>query len=232
MISKFHRNFFCCLSLTNCLISKLRLPYIGVISAIVQWQEFVNSWTSLTPGGGQRQFSRGPPPPVCQNPSLRKQFSSANSFGQPSPNHRPRFSPPPVSRRQEDHIGGGTTGRCRTNLLDNISDDPKKVDFLNQVTKDILHKGYFTEKAIKRALESQLIKANNSSEVSLTSAEKSELVGQLKQQFGLDQSSSSKTRSSRASAVLEKRSSSDSSSLMSNSNNNKPSCIIINRVGN
>ena len=143
----------------------------------------------------------------------------------------PRFSPPPVSRRQEGHIGGGTTG-CRTNFLDNISDDPKKVDFLNQVTKDILHKGYFTEKAIKRALESQLIAANNSSEISLTSAEKSELVGQLKQQFGLDQSSSSKTRSSRASAVLEKRSSSDSSSLMSNINNNKPSCIIINRVGN
>ena len=97
-----------------------------------------------------------------------------------------------------------------------------------------MRKGYFTEKAIKRALESQLIAANNSnsSTVSLTSAEKSELVGQLKQQFGLDQSSSSKTRSSRASAVLEKRSSSDSSSLMSNINNNKPSCIMINRVGN
>ena len=36
MTCQFHRKFFCCLSLTNYLFSKLRLPYIGVISAIVK----------------------------------------------------------------------------------------------------------------------------------------------------------------------------------------------------
>ena len=34
------QNFFCCLSLTNYLISKLQLPYIGIISAIVKYLGF------------------------------------------------------------------------------------------------------------------------------------------------------------------------------------------------
>ena len=36
------QKIICCLSLTNHLISKLRLPYIGFISAIVHWQNIPN----------------------------------------------------------------------------------------------------------------------------------------------------------------------------------------------
>ena len=76
------------------------------------------------------RLSKGPPPPVCQNPSLRKQFSA--SFG---PNRR--FSPP--RRNVPAKISSAGQGN---NLLD-VS-DPQKVDFLNRVTKDILSKGCFT----------------------------------------------------------------------------------------
>ena len=39
MTQSISQKFFCCLSLTNYLISKLRLPYIGVIFAIVESRE-------------------------------------------------------------------------------------------------------------------------------------------------------------------------------------------------
>ena len=70
------------------------------------------------------------------------------------------------------------------------------------MTKDILSKGCFTEKAIKRALESQLV-AGYSSE--LSTSEKTKLVVQLKQLFGLEKDN----RSLR----IKQNSISDSSSL-------------------
>ena len=151
------------------------------------------------------RLSRGPPPPVCQNPSLRKQYGNLTKFS--SPSRRP--PEPEMTNAQR-----GTRLRSSfTNVFD-VS-DPKKVDFVNEVTKDILRRGHFTEKAIKRALESQLIASSNRGTTTLTSAEKTELVGQLKKQFGIDKSSNSNS-----SRVVIQRSLSDSSSFESNTKTN------------
>ena len=127
------------------------------------------------------RLSRGPPPPVCQNPSLRKQFSA--SFG-----HNRKFSPP-TSRRQRPVTAGAMRAapKDQPQAFVHIS-DTKKVEFLNQVTQEILRRGNFTEKAIKRVLDTQL----NEQVASLSIGEKTDLVNKLKEQFGLGEKNSVK----------------------------------------
>ena len=87
--------------------------------------------------------------------------------------------------------------------------DTKKVEFLNQVTKEILSRGKFTEKAIKRALESQL---NNSHLIqNVTMTEKTALINKLKMDLGLEQRPSS----SHSKTILRQRSSNSESSTSS-----------------
>lgn len=121
----------------------------------------------------QGRLSRGPPPPVCQNPALRKQF---NRFSPPtSRTRRPTTSIPPD----------------RTGLVD--VHDTKKVEFLNIVTREILRRGHFTEKGIKRALESQLCCHNITA---LSVAQKTDLINRLKENFGLAEQKQHKNFSS------------------------------------
>ena len=166
------------------------------------------------PFGGKGGLSRGPPPPVCQNPSLRKQFS-ASSFG---PNRR--FSPTRKAMPVYSH--SRISGPPCNNIVD--TSNPQKVDFLNTVTKDILRKGCFTEKGIKRALESHLIAGHS---VTLTTTEKAELVGQLKQHLGLDDNNQRSTRPPPPSTPP-KTSNSDSSSSIKSS----PTNIIVKKKKN
>ncbi len=148
-----------------------------------------------------RLHSRGgPPPPVCQNPSLRKQFSATFA------NHQrwPRTAP----TRQ----ASSNSKACNNHIVD--ASDTSKVDFLHQVTQEILSRGHFTEKAIKRALESHL---NNQNSYNLSHSEKSDLVNKLKENFGLlDTAKSSFKRPlfkmSKASPALGQRSTGSESS--------------------
>ena len=87
-----------------------------------------------------------------------------------------------------------------------------KVEFLNQVTKEILARGNFTEKAIKRALESQL-NSNGHVIQRVTLTEKTALVNKLKADLGIERPSSS----SRPSAAARQRSSNSESSSTSTS---------------
>lgn len=130
------------------------------------------------------RLSRGPPPPVCQNPSLRKQFN--------------RFSPS-SSRPVRPTV---TMSSDKAGLVD--VNDTNKVEFLNLVTREILRRGHFTEKGIKRALESQLCNHNMTA---LSVTQKTDLINKLKENFGLtDQKQHKKLSSS-----LDSRSSSHSS---------------------
>ena len=110
--------------------------------------------------------------------------------------------------------GNNPIPRPKTNpVLNHIVDraDTDKVEFLNKVTREILRKGVFSEKAIKRALDSQCcLHAKNET---ITVNDKVALTAKLKEDLGLIEKSHQK-RTSMA------RSTSESSSLSSINNPN------------
>ena len=150
------------------------------------------------------RFSRGPPPPVCQNPSLRKQFSA--SFG--------KITHPKISNATRQRPASAATfhmSKSRNHLVD-VSDG-QKVEFLHQVTKEILQRGHFTERAIKRALESQM----TATRTPLSLSEKAELVRKLKERLGLlENHGDSQKPSMIRSKIIRGSTTSDSSSIESN----------------
>ena len=71
--------------------------------------------------------------------------------------------------------------RCSKNL-EMKEDDHAKIDFLNQVTREILTRGLYTEKAILKAVEGQMDRQTN-----LSLKQKADMVQKLKLNLGLDQ---------------------------------------------
>ena len=96
-----------------------------------------------------------------------------------------------------------------------------KVEFLNRVTKEILIRGKYTDKAIKRALESQLNNSGNSHLLlanTVTLSEKSALINKLKIDLGLvqqEQQPSVNASGGGGKTVLRQRSSNSESSTSS-----------------
>jgi hypothetical protein len=142
--------------------------------------------------GGRGPHHRGPPPPVSQNPSRRKQFLSS-------------LGTTPSNRRYTPRALPGMTKKPISHIVELA--DTAKVDFLNIVTREILSRGVFTDKAIKRALESSLNNVQNN----VTMTEKSSLLAKLKQDLGLERPTSSKPLMSKF-AANPRRSTSESSS--------------------
>ena len=106
----------------------------------------------------------------------RKQI--LNSLGTPTPSSR-RYNVPRYPNPGNDITNNKSPIR---HIVDQTETD--KVEFLNQVTKEILSRGMYTDKAIKRALESQLNVSHLVQNVTLT--EKTRLINKLKMDLGLE----------------------------------------------
>ncbi len=126
---------------------------------------------------------------ITNNLSKRKQF--LNSLGttvRPTKGRHPKrpyvTTPTRTAVAGNKRNIGNRFSSASSTLADSIVNDPAKIDFLNKVTKDVLNRGVFTDKAIRRALENQL--TNHRIATSLSVMEKSSLLSKLRQDFGID----------------------------------------------
>ena len=120
----------------------------------------------------------------------REPTPDANNHLQPRLIHSrlkgPRASTSSTPKKQLGSLHSGSkkgTTIIRKSLEMNEYDS-HKVDFLNQVTREILSRGLYTEKAILKAVEGQMDRET----ANLSLKQKSDMVQKLKLDLGLDQS--------------------------------------------
>merc|ERR1719510_209425 len=136
----------------------------------------------------------------------------------PAATHHRREKYVENSRSPNDRRGINKSSPIR-HIVDQTETD--KVEFLNRVTKEILIRGKYTDKAIKRALESQLNNSGNSHLLlanTVTLSEKSALINKLKIDLGLvqqEQQPSGNNSGGGGKTVLRQRSSNSESSTSS-----------------
>ena len=146
-------------------------------------------------------------PPKIMIPQSRARNSSRNNSGH---THTSKLrnnlaflnNPPATHHRREKYVQNNNSSRSpndrrrginnKSSPIRHIVDQTEtdKVEFLNRVTKEILIRGKYTDKAIKRALESQLNNSSNSHLLlanTVTLSEKTALINKLKIDLGLVQ---------------------------------------------
>ena len=116
----------------------------------------------------------------------REPTPDANNHFQPRLIHSrlkgPRAPTSSAKKQLGSHSGSKNTAIRKS--LEMNEYDSHKVDFLNQVTREILSRGLYTEKAILKAVEGQMDRET----ANLSLKQKSDMVQKLKLDLGLDQS--------------------------------------------
>ena len=107
----------------------------------------------------------------------REPTPDANNHVQPRLIQSRLKGPPNSYRKQMNPL------QSKTNKSSELKDyDPGLMDFLDQVTREIISRGLYTEKAIMKAVEGQMDRQSN-----LSVKQKAEMVQRVKLDLGLDQ---------------------------------------------